>query len=91
MALINELLDLAKLETPDVEAFVARRMTASAPAPISTPLPDKAIVLPPATEIAALRDQAQREDIKSLLILAERLEQGNPDYRPFLNQLRTLA
>ncbi len=90
--LINELLDLSKLEAPDVEAFVARRAAAKPAA--GTETSDLALdrqFLPPASEIAALRALAQRGDIKSLLNQAERLEQSNADYRPFVAQLRVLA
>ncbi len=90
-SLINELLDLSKLEAPDVEAFVARRAALSA-ARDTTPAPAlNQWFLPPATEIAALRDLAQRGDLKNLLAQADRLEQNDTDYRPFLEQLRVLA
>lgn len=90
-SLVNKLLDLSSLEAPDVEAFVARRAALSA---ASDAAPAPALdqwFLPPATEIAALRDLAQRGDLKNLLAQADRLEQNDADYRPFLEQLRVLA
>ena len=90
-SLINELLDLSKLEAPDVEAFVARR-TAQAAGDNAAPAPVlEQWFLPPATEIAALWDLAQRGDLKNLLAQAERLEQSDADYRPFVEQLRVFA
>jgi len=89
--LINYLLDLSRLEAPDVEAFVARQAAQSA-ACDATPAPAlDQWFLPPASEIAALRELAQRGDIKNLLVLTERLEQSDADYRPFLERLRVLA
>ncbi|HRD68022.1 MAG TPA: histidine kinase dimerization/phospho-acceptor domain-containing protein [Candidatus Competibacter sp.] len=90
-ALINELLDLSKLEAPDVETFVARRTAQAAADNATSPPTLEQWFLPPATEIAALRDLAQRGDLKNLLARAECLEQSDADYRPFLEQLRVLA
>ncbi len=90
-ALINELLDLSTLEAPDVEAFVARRTAQAAADEAASAFALDQCVLPPATEIAALRDLAQRGDLKNLLARAERLEQSDAGYRPFVEQLRILA
>lgn len=90
--LVNELLDLAKLAVPDVEAFIARRTMRPAQADkASDDFPLAQCFLPPASEIAILRVFAQRGDIKSLLSHIDRLEQSDTDYRPFVEQLRELA
>jgi signal transduction histidine kinase len=89
--LINHLLDLSKLETPDVEAFVARQAAQSVTRD-AMPVPAlERWFLPPAAKIAALRELAQRGDIKNLLAQADELEQCDADYRPFLEELRVLA
>lgn len=89
--LINHLLDLSKLETPDVEAFVARQAAQSV-ARDAMPAPAlERWFLPPASEIATLRDLAQRGDLKNLLAQADELEKRDADYRPFLEELRVLA
>lgn len=89
--LVNELLDLSQLEAPDVGAFIARRAaltTADNAEPVSGL---DHWVLPPASEMAALRSLAQRGDIKNLLAQLERLEKSNADFQPFVQQLRALA
>lgn len=90
-SLVNELLDLSQLATPDVEAFFARRAalaTADNAAPV-TGLEQAA--LPPAAEIAVLRALARRGDIKNLLVQLAYLEKSHADLQPFTQQLRTLA
>ncbi|MDG4549040.1 MAG: histidine kinase dimerization/phospho-acceptor domain-containing protein [Candidatus Contendobacter sp.] len=90
-SLINDLLDLSKLEAPDVEAFVARRAAQTAAGhAASVPALDQCF-LPPASKIAALRELAQRGDLKNLLAQADELERCDADYRPFLEELRVLA
>jgi len=89
--LINELLDLSTLEAPDVETFVARRMARAAADEAASAFALDQCFLPPASKIAALRDLAQRGDLKNLLAQAEELEQCDADYRPFLDELRVLA
>ncbi|MDG4595344.1 MAG: histidine kinase dimerization/phospho-acceptor domain-containing protein [Candidatus Contendobacter sp.] len=89
--LINELLDLSKLEAPDVEAFVARRTARAAADDTASAFALDQCFLPPASKIAALRELAQRGDLKNLLAQAEELEKCDADYRPFLEQLRVLA
>ena len=90
--LINELLNLAKLAAPDVEAFVTRRT--ARPSQAGGTLDDSPLAqcfLPPSSEIANLRILAQRGDIKSLLACIDRLKQSDADYGPFVEQLRELA
>jgi len=90
-SLINDLLDLSKLEAPDVEAFVARRTARAAADDTAAAFALDHCFLPPAAKIAALRELAQRGDLKNLLAQADELEQCDPDYRPFLEELRVLA
>ncbi len=87
-SLINELLDLSKLEAPDVEAFVARRTARAEADDTASAFALDQCSLPPAAKIAALRELAQRGDLKNLLVQTEELEQCDADYRPFLEQLR---
>ncbi|MCB1781882.1 MAG: hypothetical protein KDJ34_17705, partial [Candidatus Competibacteraceae bacterium] len=72
-------------------AFVARRTAQAAADEAASAFALDQCVLPPATEIAALRDLAQRGDLKNLLARAERLEQSDAGYQPFVEQLRVLA
>ena len=90
-SLINELLDLSKLEAPDVEAFVARRTARAEADDTASAFALDQCSLPPAAKIAALRELAQRGDLKNLLVQTEELEQCDADYRLFLEQLRALA
>jgi signal transduction histidine kinase len=67
-SLINELLDLSKLEAPDVEAFVARRTARAEADDTASAFALDQCFLPPTAKIAALRELAQRGDLKNLLL-----------------------
>ena len=90
-SLVNELLDLSQIETPDMEAFIARRTSLRTVDNAASVVGSALSVLPVAAEMTALRWLAQRGDIKNLLAQLERLEQSNADFQPFVQQIRALA
>jgi PAS domain S-box-containing protein len=59
--------------------------------PAREPAASAAIVFPPSHVLAPLLEQARRGDIKQVLEHAERIEAGDPRYRPFVHELRALA
>lgn len=90
-SLVNELLDLSQIETPDMEAFIARRTRLRTVDNAASVVGSELSVLPVASEMTTLRWLAQRGDIKNLLAQLERLEQSNADFQPFVQQIRALA